>query len=109
MTRRLCDRVFVGLEGELFSYSSIHTAFIENISEYGVYAKVASDNNIDSSNSQKYINLKLQHPSGNYMKLKCMKIWSFKNTASSLIERIGFQVIDPPDEYRNFYHILSAS
>ena len=107
MTRRICNRIYVGLEAELFSYSSSHTAFIENISEYGMYVKVASDNNIDSNNSDSCLKLKLQLPSGNSLKLKCMRVWSYKNTANSLIERIGFQVIDPPDEYRDFYNILS--
>jgi len=108
VTRRICDRIYVGLEAELFSYSSAHTAFIENISEYGMYAKVASDNNIDIDNPHLRINLRLQLPSGNSLRLNCIKIWSNKNTASSLIERIGFQIIDPPDEYRDFYHIISA-
>ena len=108
MTRRICDRVYVELEAELFSYSSTLTAFIENISEFGMYAKVASGNNIDSDNPQLYINLRLQLPSGKSLNLNCNKIWSYKNTENSLIERMGFQIIDPPDEYRNFYHIMST-
>jgi len=108
VTRRICDRIFVGLEAELFSYSSTHTAFIENISEYGMYAKVASDNNIDSSNPHLCINLRLQLPHGNSLRLNCKKIWSYKNTANSLIERIGFQIINPPGEYIDFYQIMSA-
>ena len=106
MTRRICDRIFVGLEGELFLHSSTNTVFIENISEYGLYAKVASDNNTDNHNSHFCINLKHQLLPNKSLRLNCNKIWSFKNTASSLIERIGFQIIDPPDEYRELYHII---
>ena len=108
MTRRICDRIYVGLEAELFSFSSSHTAFIENISEYGMYAKLASDNNLDNNSQHLCINLRLKLPSGNSLKLNCKRVWSYKNTANSLIERIGFQVIDPPDDYKNFYHIMSA-
>ena len=108
VTRRMCNRIDVGLEAELFSYSSTHTAFIENISEYGMYAKVASDRNIFSDNLHVCINLKLQFKSGKLFNLNCNKIWSYKNTAHSLIERMGFQIIDPPDEYLDFYHKLSA-
>ena len=108
MTRRICDRIYVELEAEHFSYSSTLTAFIENISEFGMYAKVASGNNIDSDNPHSCINLKLQLPSGNSLNLNCNKIWSHKNTANSLIERMGFLIIDPPDEYRDFYHIMST-
>ena len=106
MNRRTCNRIFVGLEGELFLYSSTNPVFIENISEYGMYAKVASDNKLDNHNPHVSINLKHQLLPDNYLNLKCKKIWSIKNTASSLIERIGFQIIDPPDEYRDLYHII---
>jgi hypothetical protein len=108
VTRRIYNRIDVGLEAELFSFSSTHTAFIENISEYGLYAKVARDRNVVSDNQHSCINLKLQLQSGNFFNLKCNRIWSCKNTAHSLIERMGFQIIDPPDEYIDFYHKLSA-
>jgi hypothetical protein len=107
VTRRIYNRIYVGLEAEFFSISSAHTAFIENISEYGMYAKVASDRNIDNNTPPSCINLRLQLPAGNSLKLNCKKVWSSKNTANSLIERIGIQIIDPPDEYRDFYHLLS--
>jgi len=106
--RRMYNRIDVGLEAELFSYSSTHTAFVENISEYGMFAKVASDRNIVSDDLHFCINLKLQLQSGKFFNLKCNKIWSYKNTAHSLIQRMGFQIIDPPDEYVDFYQILSA-
>ena len=71
-----------------------------------MYAKVASDNNIEYHDSHFSLNLKHYLLPGKSLKLNCNKIWSFKNTASSLIERIGFQIIDPPDEYRDLYHII---
>jgi len=104
----MCNRIYVELEAELFSYYSTHTAFIENISEYGMYVKVISDKNTVSGNPNLYITLRLKLQSDNLLELNCKKIWSHKTTANSLIERMGLQIINPPDEYKDFYQTISA-
>ncbi|MHA2101697.1 MAG: hypothetical protein ACW99A_23870, partial [Candidatus Kariarchaeaceae archaeon] len=53
------------------------------------------------------VNLKFKLPSGQFLHLDCKIIWSNKNVSESLIEHIGLEVINPPQEYNYYYQVIS--
>ena len=107
MSDRVFRRIPVTIEAEIISLSASYPAFIVNISEYGIHAKIANLEPLISSNSETNVGLKFRLPSGETINLYCRKKWSYKNTANSFIENIGVEIISPPNEYKNFYKTMS--
>ncbi len=107
MTDRVFRRILVNIEAEIISYRESYTAFIMNISEYGVHVKVAIIEPAQYPKSETDVDLKFQLPSGETINLYCRKKWAYKNTPNSFIENVGIEIIDPPDEYRNFFRVMS--
>lgn len=107
MLSRVSKRIPVALDAELLTYHGSYAAFIGNISEDGIYAKVAYTKNDNNLNFDTYLNLELKTPSGQELNLNCKKVWSSKNTSNSLIEQVGVKIIDPPQEFRKFISIIS--
>jgi hypothetical protein len=107
MTDRLFKRIPVNIEAEIISFSVSCPAFIMNISEYGIHARIANLEPVISSNSETDVGFKFRLPSGETINLYCRKKWSYKNTANSFIENVGMEIIDPPNEYRSFFRNMS--
>ncbi len=105
--RRHSSRVSVHLEAEII-YDSIHyAAFIENISEHSISAKIAHVEHTWRDMPETEVTLIMKLNSGKSFQLQCNKIWSNRNTPHSLIERVAVEIIHPPLEYIHFYHALS--
>lgn len=107
MADRVFKRVLVNIEAEIISSSVSYPAFIRNISEYGIHAKIANPEHRRFSKSEAAVDLKFQLPTGEPVYLLCRKKWAYKNTSNSFIENVGIEIIDPPDEYRNFFRVIS--
>jgi len=107
MANRLFKRVPVNIEAEIISYSVSYPAFIRNISECGMHAKIAHMEPARFSQSETNVDLKFRLPSGDTINLFCRKKWAHKNTANSFIENVGIEIIDPPDAYINFFRFVS--
>lgn len=107
MSDRIFRRVTVNIEAEIVSYKESYPAFIRNISEYGIHVKVANIEPAKPSDSGADVDLKFQLPSGETVSLYGRKKWVCKNTSNSFIENIGVEIIDPPDEYKDFCRVLS--
>ncbi|MHA2039862.1 MAG: PilZ domain-containing protein [Promethearchaeota archaeon] len=101
---RHSERIYVNLEAELVSDNAKCVAFIENISEVGMYLKFSSLEHPEDFIPGRLINIKFKLPSGHFLRLNCRNIWSNKNVSASLIKHTGMEIIKPPQEYNNYYY-----
>jgi len=93
----------IGLDA---AFDACCMALTENISESGIYVKIACTETTATIRPGALMSLALELPSGKLLNLTCKKVWSNKNTRNSLIEHIGVEIINPPDEYKFFCHRL---
>ncbi|MEW6601852.1 MAG: PilZ domain-containing protein [Nitrospirota bacterium] len=107
MSDRLYRRVRVNIDAEIITYNVPYPAFISDISERGIHLKIANMGPSKLSKPETKVDLKFRLPSGETIKLFCRGKWSCKNTSKSVIENIGVEVIDPPDEYKEFCRLMS--
>jgi len=107
MVDRIRKRIPVLLDGEFVSHSGHCTAIINNISENGIYVKTPL--NERGKNSQLESNnlfLILPLPTGDFVRLNCTKKWSYQISPGSMIEHIGIEIINPPEQYKKYYKSL---
>ena len=107
MVGRISKRIPVILDGELISNSRNCAAIINNISENGIFAKIPlKEREKKHSLDLNFFSLKLQLPTGDIVNLNCNKKWSYQISPGSLIEHIGIEVINPPEQYKKYYQRL---
>lgn len=92
----------VCLEGELIFSDVSYAAFVENISEDGMYVSIAHIMTKDHIRPMTKLYLKVRLPSGQMILLNCREKWSERNTPHSLIVRIGMEIINPPEKFIQF-------
>ena len=105
-SRRDCQRIPVNLEAELAYKKATCFAFIENVSDRGIYVKITCIERIDDFKPGTKINIKFRLPSGQFLHLTCEEKWSKKNISNSMIEQIGMKIINPPQEYKHFFNTV---
>jgi hypothetical protein len=108
-TRRECQRIPVKLEAELLYNHATCFAYIENISERGIYAKITCIERVDDFKPDTEVSVKFQSPAGQLLQLQCKEKWSKKNISNSIIEQIGMEILDPSEEYENFYQTMKSA
>jgi hypothetical protein len=101
--KRTGKRINIGLDAAI---STGCMALTENISEGGIYVKVACSEFTASLRPGTMMDLAIELPSGKLLNLSCKKVWSYKNMSNNLIEHVGVEIINPPKEYKYFYHHL---
>ena len=107
MEGRISKRIFVNLDGELISNRGHCAAIIKNISENGIFAKIPlNEREKPHSLDLNFFSVKLQLPTGDLVNLNCTKKWSYQHSSGSMIEHIGIEVIDPPQQYRIYFNSL---
>ena len=107
MGGRILNRIPVLLDGELISNGWNCAAIINNISENGIFAKIPlHEREKNHSLDLYFFSLKLQFPTGDLVNLNCEKKWSYKHSPGSLIEHIGIEVINPPQQYKKYLKSL---
>ena len=107
MVGRTRNRIPVLLDGELISNRGNSAAIINNISENGMYAKIPlREREKNHSLDLDSFSLKLQLPTGDLVNLNCTKKWSYQISPGSLIEHIGIEVINPPQQYTIYFNSL---
>ena len=92
----------VCLEGELIFSDVSYAAFVENISEDGMYVSIAHIMTKDHIGPKTKLYLKVRLPSGQMILLNCREKWSERNTPHSIIARIGMEIINPPEKFIQF-------
>jgi hypothetical protein len=90
MKKRAGKRINIGLYTE---FGSSCTALTENISEGGIYVKIASTESTTNIRPGARMDLAIELPSGKLLNLSSKKVWSNKNTYNSLIKHIGVEII----------------
>lgn len=103
MASRLHARIPISLTGQLISYNVSYDVIIENISEYGIYARLPLNERETEYQLDSDIMVNLHLPYSESVNLNCKKRWSYQTRPDSLIENIGIEVINPPEKYREFY------
>lgn len=105
MERRRSRRRTVSLKAERISCTGNCSVFIENISETGIYMMTApvTDNIYKPGND---IGLELELASGEIISLDCNVKWAYDNETDALTNKVGLEIIEPPEEYKNFIKSL---
>lgn len=106
MKKRVNRRVPVALECELVSGDVHYPAFIENISQDGLFIRIAYINEKINIAPGEQLKLKIRITSGEIVNVYCSEVWSEKNAPSSQIQISGMKIIDPPEKYREFLSSL---
>ncbi|HBH60491.1 MAG TPA: hypothetical protein DDX85_01865 [Nitrospiraceae bacterium] len=107
MSDRNFKRIPVNIEADIIASGISYKAFIRNISEYGIHIKIPNMRSATYAKSNTNMVLKFRLPSGESVNLYCRKKWAGKITSNSFIENIGAEILDPPDEYKDFCRVLS--
>ena len=108
MDKRRLQRLRVNLKAERISGRGNHTVFIENISEQGILILIPHSSEIKKFRPGTGIDLKFKLNSGKAISLNCKVRWSYPKTPpEGLTDSIGLEIIEPPDEYRNFVKALN--
>jgi hypothetical protein len=92
----------VYLEVELICSDVSYAAFVENISEDGMYLSIVHIMTEGHIRPKTKLYLKVRLPSGERISLNCREKWSERNSPHSLIERIGMEIINPPEKFIKF-------
>jgi hypothetical protein len=113
------NRIPVNIKADLISSVKTYEGFIMNLSDDGIYAvatptktatdfipgnllKVKLQNNFIPGNLLK---VKLQNNSGETLNLNCEVKWlhTYKTSPHDLTNGMGIEIIDTPQEYRDFF------
>lgn len=101
MERRSAKRLVVNMKAERLSCTKNCSVFIENISDTGIYMITAPSKNKDYEPGSKLL-LKLKLATGKTLDLQCNVKWSYDNAPEDLTNSVGLEILNPPDEYKNF-------
>ena len=105
MERRGADRLVVNLKAERLSCTKNCSVFIENLSDTGIYMITAPSKSKDYEPGRKLL-LKLELSTGKTLSLQCNVKWCYDNSPEDLTNSVGLEILNPPDEYRNFIKTL---
>ena len=105
MERRGANRLVVNLKAERLSCTKNCSVFIENLSDTGIYMITAPSKSKDYEPGRKLL-LKLELASGKTLNLQCNVKWSYDNSPEDLTNSVGLEILNPPEEYKNFIKTL---
>ncbi|MBI5055142.1 MAG: PilZ domain-containing protein [Nitrospirae bacterium] len=99
------QRTFTNIKAELITGVKNYEGYIMNLSDDGIYVETAPTNTATDfipGNSPK---VKFKSYSGETLILKCEVEWLHvqKAVPDGLINRMGLEIIDPPQAYRDLF------
>lgn len=106
MERRRSERIKIKLKGERISCTSNCSVFIEDISETGIKMITAPYMENDFTPS-KDLDLELELSNGDTIDLNCHVKWFYDNPSNDHSSSVGLEIIDPPQEYKEFVKAIS--
>lgn len=106
MEKRTHKRIPVSLEAELITDDVRYVAFVGNISENGINTIITPLKATTDFSPVSGFYLKFQIPSGEAVFLNCKKRWSYAISTHGLTKKMGMEIIDPPEKYKEFLHSL---
>jgi hypothetical protein len=102
MDIRRNKRLIVSLSAEIRHEGKTYRGFIGNLSEEGIYMRVAPPDKFVIFDPGAEVELMFQVPSGGTVKLLCRVAWSDRILPNSIIQNLGMKVIEVSEEYREF-------
>ena len=106
MERRGAKRLVVNMKAERLSCTKNCSVFIENLSDTGIYMITAPSKNKDYEPGRRLL-MKLELATGKTLNLQCNVKWSYDNSPEDLTNSVGLEILNPPDEYKNFINTLN--
>jgi hypothetical protein len=106
MERRRFRRKIVSLKAELISGGVSYLGVIENLSEEGIYMRIAPTKNAIDFVPGTKVELRFQPSSEETLNLPCSVKWAYKTPPHGLTTSIGMEIINPPPEYKEFLETL---
>jgi hypothetical protein len=106
MEKRVYKRIPVSLEAELITDDIRYVAFVGNLSENGINTIITPLKATTDFSPGTDLLLKFQLPSGEAVLLNCKKRWSYAISTQGLTKKMGMEIINPPEKYREFLHSL---
>jgi len=106
MERRRAQRLTVNLKAERLSCTKNCSVFIENLSDTGI-SMITSPTNNKVYVPGSAIDIKLKLATGNTIKLNCNVKWYYDNSSEDMTNSVGLEIVDPPEEYKEFIKTLN--
>jgi len=103
MDKRYSKRIPVSIEVHITWGDITYRAFITDVSENGLYVIAPSGEKEFASRDKSSVKVKFHPPFGRMMELLCKEVWSDNTAAGHSTQTIGFEIQNPPDEYKEFY------
>jgi len=100
--RRKTKRLSVNMKAERLSCVKNCSVFIENLSEKGIHMITAPAGLPGLFEEGSSVELKLRVGNGQVIKLQCNVKWSYDNSSEDMTNSVGLEIVNPPDEYREF-------
>ncbi|MHA2219434.1 MAG: PilZ domain-containing protein [Candidatus Hodarchaeales archaeon] len=106
MIKRAYERIPVKLEGIFISNDTNCIAYIRNVSAFGVNAIITPLNCATDFLKEANYELIIHISSGETIKLNCLRKWSSSISPQGLTKEVGLEIIDPPNQYKEFLSTL---
>ena len=100
----------MNLLAELFAGSESYIGAIENLSEYGIYARIFHQKKSMDLTPGTALELKLKCLSGEKLNLHCEVKWIhiYETPSHDLVNSMGMNIIDPPQKYKELIRNLQS-
>ncbi len=99
-------KIPVSLNAKIVSGGKTYAGLIENVSEYGMISMIQISKDFTP---EKIIELNFQIPSGEILSLNCELIWFLRMPLCNKELTLGFEIINPPQKYKEFIITLNFS
>lgn len=98
--KRQFQRTTVYIAGQLIAHEVNCPVVIRDVSKNGLRTAVTPRNTSDDFISDLPVALSFQAPSGETVRLQCIKKWLRPSASDDETKNIGLEVISPPEQYR---------
>ncbi len=106
MEQRRFKRIRVNLKAEHISVNVRHAAYVENLSEEGLFIQTVPGEGLAHFTSGKKVELEVQLLSDKTIRLNCEVRWVYENPPDGSSCCVGMKIIDPPLVYMEFIKTL---
>ena len=107
---RAYERKIVNLEAEVLAGGHTYSGIIENISSDGIYIQFTTEPTKSAKDflPKARFNIMFKLPSGEKIDLACESRWIniYTEPPDSVVNNLGIQILDPPQELKNFVDTL---
>ncbi len=99
----------MNLKAECISLDENNMVFVKNVSEEGVCIQTAPADAKEDFNPGIPVELRIEFPSGETVKLNCEIRWVSQNQPDGITTNVGLEIERPPAKYKKFVKNLILS